>query len=136
MTFRIVLFHSLSAFITAVLIYFYDFGNFLLTHDKTKVTFVILAVYFACSLYLAWKREAANFAAIEFQRTELTGLGLLGTIIGLAFLALGSADIEAFKANVVSDLAFIFLPSGFGVAFSALLGQQLSLVYGVHKSHG
>jgi len=124
------LFHSLSIFVVAYLCYFHDALSLLWQYEHTRVSFLIMGIYVMCSLYLGWKGIGANFKAVNFQRMELTGIGLLGTIVGLGLMTMGAGDVEAFKASVISNLSSIFLPSGFGMLFSILLGQQISLVFG------
>lgn len=134
MTLRLTIFHSITIFVLAYVIYFHDALRLLIEYEHTRMSFVIFAVYVACSLYLAVKREAANFKAVNFQRSEMTALGLLGTVAGLSLLASSAGgDIEAFKVGVIAHLSSIFIPAGFGIGFSLLLGQQLSLCFGENE---
>ena len=134
MTLRLTIFHSVTIFVLAYVTYFHDALRLLIEYEHTRMSFVIFAVYVACSLHLAFKREAANFKAVNFQRSEMTALGLLGTVIGIAVLgASANGDIDVFKASVITHLSSIFIPAGFGIGASLLLGQQLSLCFGENE---
>ena len=133
MRLKLTVFHSLTLSIFAYLAYFYNAIELLWTYEQTKVSFVIMAIYAVVSFYLFVRAADSNFAAVQFQKSELTAIGLLGTVVGIGLLGASAAgDIGAFKNAVIEHLATIFIPSAFGIGFSILLGQQLSLCLGEH----
>jgi hypothetical protein len=133
MNLRYVTFNSVTAFVVAYAVYFHDAFNLLMKYEKTHVSLFIIAIYLACTVYLGVKGSAANFAAVNFQRLELTALGLLGTIIGFILMFSHAGDLATFKANVLVELAPVFLTGAAGVGLSWLLGQQAYLCYGVYE---
>jgi hypothetical protein len=133
MNIRYVVFNSACAFAVAYFAYFHGAFSLLMQYEKTHVSLLILAIYVACTLYLGVKGQAANFAAINFQRLEMTALGLLGTIVGFILMFSHAGDLATFKANMLMELAPVFLTGAFGVGLSWLLGQQVSLCYGRYE---
>lgn len=133
MNIRYITFNSLTIFVTAYALIFHNALSLLWLYEKTHISFAIIAVYIACTVYLGWKGESSNFKAVNFQRLEITALGLIGTVVGIVLMFSHAGDATQFKANLIMELAPIFVNTGFGIGLSWLLGQQMALCFGEHS---
>lgn len=131
---KLILFHSATGLLAAYAIVIHDVLQWLWSVDVTHMTFAIMAIYVMCSVYVLAFGDKANFAAVKFQGTMFPVLGILGTIIGLAIVGFSSNGDQATLARaLIEHLGALFLPTGFGVGFLFLLGQQLALCIGEYE---
>lgn len=133
MNLKYVTFQSLTVFVFAYAVYFQDAFWLLWQYEKTHISLMIIAIYIMSSVYLGFAGEKSNFKAVNFQRLELTSLGLLGTVIGILLMFSHAGDAAAFKAHVISELSSIFICTGLGVGLAWLLGQQMAICFGRHE---
>ena len=126
-------FNCVTLFIMAFLIQFYDAANLIWVMDKTHVTLAVLAIYATCSAYLGIMGDKANFAAVSYYCSRLTGLALAGTLVAIYMMMDGARDLEVFRANFVGELAPVFLTSLFGIAGNWLMDMQIGLCFGKYE---
>lgn len=135
MTIKYVLFNSVFVFVVAFLTYFYGAFNMLYEYDITRVSFLILGIYAASTIYLGIKRNSANLAFIHFISNRLTSLGLVGTVIGIYLLlhAVGTtnlSDISQVVPPLFKGMSTVLVTTLFGMLFSILMDFQIAFVYG------
>lgn len=126
-------FNCVTLFIMAFLIQFYDALNLVLVMDKTHVTLGIAAIYVACSAYLGVMGEKANFKAVSYYCARLTGLGLIGTLTAIYMMMDGAGDLEVFRANIMTELAPVFLTALFGIGCSWLMDMQIASCFNQYE---
>ncbi len=129
MKLNLTIFHSVTAVFAAYAILWHNALHWLWAVEQTRMSFVIMAIYALCSLYVYVRGYKSNFHLVKFQASMFPVLGILGTIIGLAMIGFQSAgDQTALAKALVEHIGALFVPTGFGVGFLFLLGQQLAIV--------
>jgi len=129
MNFKWLTFNCVSLFVAVFLIQFYDAAHLLWTLDKTHITLAILGIYMACSAYIGYMGEKADFKKVKFHSNRLTMWGLIGTMAGLILMFYGAADMEAFRNNILAEVGPVFLTGLFGLASSLALDIQIALCF-------
>jgi hypothetical protein len=117
----------------AFLIQFYDVFNLVWIMDKTHVTLGITAIYFLCSGYLGCMGDKANFKAVSYYCSRLPALGLIGTLTAIYMMMDGAKDLEAFRANIMPELAPVFLTALFGIGSSYLMDMQIGSCFSQYE---
>lgn len=132
---KYLIFNSTTAFIVAYLVYFHDAFNFLLKIDPTYVTFLILSIYTICTIYLAFGK---NLKPIKFIASRLTGIGLVGTVIGIMMLfgEVGHLQPDNIIEPLFMGMSTVLVTTLFGIASNLLLVFQLAFVFGEVDSDG
>lgn len=132
MRLKLTIFHSFTAFVVAYLVVFYDAFDFLLHHERTHVALIISAIYAAVSLYVFIRGDQSNWKLVHMQASMFPVLGICGTIAGLALVGFtANGDQTVLATLLVDHIGSLFIPTGFGVGFVFILGQQLALCCGV-----
>jgi len=129
-----VIFNSLTIFITVFLIQYYDIINTILFLDKTYVSFLTIGIYLAATGYLGYMGERANFEAVNFYGSRLTGIGLAGTIGAIMLMLFGVQDLAQFRQNILHEVAPVFITALFGIGLSTLLSLQVGICFGRYDS--
>lgn len=143
MLLRWTIFNTVSAFIAAYLIYFYDAYTFITTTDLTHVTSVILFTYILTSFGVLygilktggdseWFRHNYSKPLGWFGPTFM-GMGIAGTVVGIM---MASSVLEGFDPNnlipIIREFAAAFstapICTVFGVVAAMLLSAQLAFV--------
>jgi len=130
----------------AVVNYFNGF-EFLWANDFTKISFVIMALFVFGSALTGYKVFSYSKEEDGFQRYEtewlisehLLSLGLLGTVVGLAFTFLWSfkdldiGNVEASQrviSTMAAGLGASLMTTVTGLVFSMILKTQLVIAEG------
>lgn len=137
MTYRLTLFHSLSAFVVAYMVYFHDAFSRLWNADETKTVFVSIAVYIIMSVYMAIKREKSNFAMVQSYGSMFPAFGLAGSAIGMAILlhsvgGMSGVNAEAKTAYLIGAMSTVLSTTITGILLFVLLWLQRSIIFGEH----
>ena len=125
---KYLIFNSATAFIVAYLVYFYDAFNYLVSADPTYVTFLILGIYTACTVYLAFGK---NLKLVKFIASRLTAIGLIGTVIGIMMLFQESAHLapDDVIEPLFKGMGTVLITTLFGIGGYLLLVFQLAFVH-------
>lgn len=125
---KYLIFNSATAFIAAYLVYFYDAFNYLLYADPTYVTFGILAIYTMCTVYLSFGK---NIQLVKFIASRLTGIGLVGTVVGimLLFREIGHLSPDNIIEPLLHGMGTVLITTLFGIGGNLLLVFQLAFAF-------
>lgn len=125
---KYLIFNSATAFIVAYLVYFYDAFFFLLNADPTYVTFLIVGIYTACTAYLAFGK---NIQLVKFIASRLTGIGLVGTVIGIMMLFkdVGHLSPDNIIEPLFHGMGTVLITTLFGIGGNLLLVFQLAFAF-------
>jgi hypothetical protein len=129
MNFRHIVFTCLTVVVGAYLIRYHDAARYVLSADPTHVTLVIAAIYAFSSLYLFHPKT--NLYVVRWYARKLTGVGLIGTIIGIMLLCNDMKNMtgEAASAHLTGGLGPVFITTAFGVAAWLLLELQVAFCF-------
>lgn len=133
MNYKWLTFNSITAFIIAFSIQYYDAFNLLWTMDRTHVTLIILGIYGACTAYLGYAGDKANFEAVNFHAARLPHLGLIGTVTAIMLMLFGIHDVEQFRQHIVVEVAPVFITALFGIGLSYLLNYQVAICFNQYE---
>jgi hypothetical protein len=99
--------------------------------DITRISFGIIACYFASTFWLFWR--PADFSPILYVADALERAGIFGTFVGLiiAFQALQHASQgDGWKEELLAGVSTKFLASITGIAAAFFLRTQVRLLGG------
>lgn len=125
---KYVLFHTVSIAIFVYLWQFFDILNLIVAMDPTGVTLIILSLYILASIYLGWFRMDSNFQAVKFLSSKFTGIGLVGTVIGIMLL-LGEASVlspDDIIGPLFRGMGTVLITTLFGILFNIILSAQVA----------
>lgn len=132
---KFVIYNSVIIFIIAYASYFYNGLELLLEYDVSRFTFLIMGIYAISSIYLGIKGRLANLNLLSFISERLTGIGLVGTVIGSMVLLhmLGTSNMTDASQIIVplfKGFATVMVTTLFGMLFSLLLDFEVRFVFG------
>lgn len=112
----------------------FGFFHVLAAQDMTRLGFVVLALYAACTAWLGWKVRAGDtdYEFVWYVADCMERLGLLGTFIGLAlaFQAISGMDPGSpqFKVAIMHGVLTKLYCSLVGLAGSLALKTQVKIL--------
>ena len=128
---------------TSVFLYLMDVFHWVWDHDQTKLSFVILAIFYAATMYIGYqiylnlnqkKNKLRDMEYVWFVAASLTALGLIGTVTGFMSMlgdSFAQFDLEQIETTkeVIKAMALgmstALITTLFGLSCSLLLQFQL-----------
>lgn len=106
--------------------------------DRTKLSFVIVAIYFGVSLFIGWlTRKAEKWPELVIEHLNVVDesgdvcmkIAIMGTTLGFSIMVSGAFSqglvaTPAAIADMAAGLSLIYLVTAVGVLCSMLLGLQ------------
>lgn len=118
--------------------YYFDLHTYALEHDKTYLTFVLLAMWFFTSLKLGqriYKQSETSDERYWFIAESSMSVGMVGTVVGFIMMLDGSnlaavdpSDTEAMKAiigQLASGMSTALITTFMGLVVALALRVQL-----------
>jgi len=116
------------------------YGQYLLETDASYLSFVIMLLYSAIGLNIGIlifrKEETAHDALHFFSEKLMTGLGFIGTLVGIMLMFSHGADVDlsnvdaaqAYNAGILGSIGTAVQTSLFGIVAALLLQFQLAIM--------
>lgn len=128
---------------SSIFLYLMDAFHWVWDHDQTKISFAILSIFYAATLYIGYqlylgakqkKNKLRDMEYVWFIAASLTALGLIGTVTGFMTMlgdSFSQLDIEQIETTkeVIKEMALgmstALITTLFGLACNLLLQFQL-----------
>lgn len=112
---------------------YYGYLTFLWHTDASKLSYVILAIYFATASFVTLGRYRES--VVQEIADLLPGVALIGTVLGIILVlsalanvsASGASDFKALVGPILTGAGTAFQPTLLGVSAAVLLRFQLVL---------
>lgn len=134
-------FNSVTTFLLAYMALNYDFLNWLITNDPTRISLAITGVYVLSSLYIGVGifRERVSIPFVEHVASSVMGLGLIGTILATFWLFKeihSVTDTKQMISIVLNGIGTAQITTLFGLGGAWLLDQQRAFSLGLSETTG
>lgn len=131
-----VIFNSVTTFLLAYMVVRYDFLNWLITNDPTRISLAIAVLYVCTSISLGVGifRNKVSVPFLEHIASSIMGIGLLGTILATFWLfkeVHSVSDTKQMISIVLNGIGTAQITTLFGLGGAWLLDQQRVFSLGV-----
>lgn len=129
-------FNSLSLFVAAYGLVYYDGLNWMINNDPTRISLAIAVGYVLSSMYLGLGifSKKDTVPVLKHIGSSIMGLGLIGTILATFWLFQdihGVSDTKQMILIVLNGIGTAQITTLFGLGGAWLLDQQRAFVLGV-----
>lgn len=134
-------FNCVTAFVLAYMAINYNFLDWLITNDPTRISLAITCVYVLSSLYIGVGvyREKVSVPILEHIASSVMGLGLIGTILATFWLfkeVHSVSDTKQMISIVLNGIGTAQITTLFGLGGAWLLDQQRAFSIGLKDDQG
>ncbi len=136
-----VIFNSVTTFLLTYMVVRYDFLNWLITNDPTRISLAIAILYVLTSISIGVGifRNKVSIPFIEHVASSVMGLGLIGTILATYWLfkeVHTVSDTKQMIQIVLNGIGTAQITTLFGLGGAWLLDQQRAFSLGVGNDKG
>lgn len=134
-------FNCVTTFLMTYMVVKYDFLNWLITNDPTRISLAIAILYVLTSISLGVGifRNKVSIPFIEHVSSSVMGLGLIGTILATFWLFKeihSVSDTKQMISIVLNGIGTAQITTLFGLGGAWLLDQQRAFSLGLSETTG